>query len=174
MPKPQQGLEPAVGKLSLKDKSKSGSPGVKEGVVDSWEDDLSSGEDTETDALSPAAKTHGLPDAPPPTPVSLTSSDPWREEFVGPYLTESLEGTRNVNGNSNPRRPGIRPEKTDAVARRMIAGALGVRAPKKTEEGREYEKAVRERERKKREQEREARKRAEEAMQRAKAAVWGD
>jgi hypothetical protein len=165
-----------VGELSITDrsrKSKNGSSRAKEDVVNSWEDELSSGEDTETDITSFPAKTNGLPAAPPPTPVSLTSVS-WREEFAGPYFVEKIEGTRNVNGGSGPRKSESRPEKTDTVARRMIAGALGVRAPKMTEEGKEYEKAVRERERKKQDQEREARKRAEEDMQRAKAAVWGD
>ncbi|KAH0555643.1 hypothetical protein GP486_006414 [Trichoglossum hirsutum] len=174
-----QGLESAVGKLSIVDKhrkSKTGSSTSEKdaAVVESWEDELSAGEDTETDTLSSTAKTDGLPDAPPPTPASPTSSYAWGEEFINPYSVGGPEGTRNADGGKSPRRPEFRPEKTDAMARRMIAGALGVRAPRKTEEGMEYEKAVKERERKKRDQEREARKRAEEDTQRAKAAVWGD
>lgn len=74
------------------------------------------------------------------------------------------------------RRPGgeKRQEKTDAVAKRMIAGALGVRAPKRTEEERAYDRAVREREVKRREREREEQERAREERERAKAAVWED
>jgi hypothetical protein len=56
----------------------------------------------------------------------------------------------------------------------MIAGALGVKAPKKTEEQRAYEKAVKEKERKRREGEREARVRAEKEAERARESVWGD
>jgi hypothetical protein len=67
-----------------------------------------------------------------------------------------------------------RPEKTDAVAKRLIAGALGVRAPKMTDEQRAYERAGREREAKRRNAEREAAKRAEEEKEKAKVAVWGD
>ena len=54
----------------------------------------------------------------------------------------------------------------------MIAGALGVRAPKKTEEARAYEKAMKEKELKRREQEREAVKKEEEEKRRAREAVW--
>ena len=170
----RQGLESAVGKLSISGESrkpKAGSPKAKrEPLAESWEDEVSTGEDTETDAVSPVvAKTDSLPDAPPPTPVSAAQRDAQRVE---PYFAEDLG--RLSASSSSPRRSETRPEKTDAVARRMIAGALGVRAPKKTEEGRQYEKAVKDRERRKRDQEREAQRRAEEDTQRAKAAVWGD
>jgi hypothetical protein len=67
-----------------------------------------------------------------------------------------------------------RPEKTDAVAKRMIAGALGVRAPKKTEEQKEYERAVREKERRRKEREGEERRREEEERERARKSVWSD
>jgi len=56
----------------------------------------------------------------------------------------------------------------------MIAGALGVRAPKRTEEEREYEKAVREKERRNREREKEDQKRRAEDGEKAKKAVWDD
>lgn len=56
----------------------------------------------------------------------------------------------------------------------MIAGALGVRAPKKTEEQRDYERAVKEKEIRKRREEKEALARKEEEREKAKAAVWED
>lgn len=68
----------------------------------------------------------------------------------------------------------MRPEKTDAVAKRMIAGALGVKAPKKTEEQKAYDRAIKENEIKRRNQEREAAARAKEEAERAKAAVWDE
>lgn len=67
-----------------------------------------------------------------------------------------------------------RPEKTTAVAGRLIAGALGVRAPRRTEEEREYERAVRERERKRRTEEKERERREEEQREARKKAVWDD
>lgn len=69
---------------------------------------------------------------------------------------------------------GRRPEKTNAVAGRLIAGALGVRAPKKTDEQRAYDRAVREKEQKRRDLEKEEAKRKEEEIAKAKAAAWED
>ena len=77
-----------------------------------------------------------------------------------------------MDGASERERPGVRPEKTDAVAKRMIAGALGVRAPKKTEEQKAYDRAIKEKEVKRRNAEKEAAARAHEEAERAKAAVW--
>ncbi len=54
----------------------------------------------------------------------------------------------------------------------MIAGALGVKAPKGTEEGRAYERATREKERKRREREREEGGRVEREREEARRAVW--
>ena len=68
----------------------------------------------------------------------------------------------------------IRPEKTDAVAKRMIAGALGVRAPKKTDEQRAYDRAVKEKEMRRRNAEKEAKAKVEEEAKRARESVWGD
>ena len=56
----------------------------------------------------------------------------------------------------------------------MIAGALGVRAPKRTEEQKAYDKAIKEKEIKRRNAEKEAAIRAKEEAERQKAAVWDD
>ena len=56
----------------------------------------------------------------------------------------------------------------------MIAGALGIRAPKKTEEERAYERAVREKEVKRREREKAEEKEREEERERARRSVWED
>jgi hypothetical protein len=68
----------------------------------------------------------------------------------------------------------VRPEKTDAVAKRMIAGALGVRAPKQTEEQKAYDRAVKEKETRRRNLEKEVAAKAEQEAEKAKAAVWND
>ena len=67
-----------------------------------------------------------------------------------------------------------RPEKTDAVARRMIAGALGVKAPKQTDDQKAYDKAIRERERQRRDDERAAERMRHEDAEKAKAAIWDE
>jgi len=56
----------------------------------------------------------------------------------------------------------------------MIAGALGVRAPRRTEEEREYDRVMREKEKKRREEEKESKKREEVERERRLAAVWND
>jgi hypothetical protein len=67
-----------------------------------------------------------------------------------------------------------RPEKTTAVAGRMIAAGLGVRAPKRTDEEKEYDKAMREKERKKRTEEKERERREKEETEARKKAIWND
>ena len=65
-----------------------------------------------------------------------------------------------------------RPEKTTAVAGRLIAGALGVRAPAKSEETKEYDRVVKEKERRRRTEEKDAKRREEEEKEAAKKSVW--
>jgi len=60
------------------------------------------------------------------------------------------------------------------VAGRLIAGALGVRAPKRTEDEREYDKAMREKERRRRTEEKERERREKEETEARKKAVWDD
>lgn len=56
----------------------------------------------------------------------------------------------------------------------MIAGALGLRAPKLTEEQKAYDRAVREAERKRRDAERAEEKRREEEAARRRREIWED
>lgn len=60
------------------------------------------------------------------------------------------------------------------MAGRLIAGALGVRAPKRTEDEREYDKAMREKERRRRTEEKERERREKEETEARKKAVWDD
>lgn len=66
-----------------------------------------------------------------------------------------------------------RPATTDAVARRMISAALGVRT-RSTKEQREYDAAMMGAERKKREEEKERRRIEEEEKEKLKVAIWED
>lgn len=137
-------------------------------VADSWEDEDVSDEPEEP--TTPKATANAAPAAPPPTPATPSSTAPpdnW--------------GSMNTFGSSPPpsssstaARDGRRPEKTDAVARRLIAAGLGLKAPKQTEEQRAYQKSVREQERKRRDDERAEQQKRAEASERAKAAVWED
>lgn len=133
---------------------------TKEEVVDSWEEqDFSSDSDTETETEK--AHSQGT-SAPPPTPISPTH-----------YNGEPAVGNSYRTGSDVPS-PSARPEKTDAVARRMIAGALGLKAPKLTDEQKAYQAAIKEKERKRREEQKAAEKAKEEEAAKARAAIWDD
>lgn len=139
-------------------------------MAESWEDEeLASGDEAEQKhpPLSPQ-QSADFPSAPPPTPSSPPASFN-RESFINPfgYGSDSIKDARTE-------RASARPEKTDTVAKRMIAGALGVKAPKKTEEQKAYDKAIREKEIKRRDDEKAAVKKAQEDAERAKQAVWSD
>jgi hypothetical protein len=66
-----------------------------------------------------------------------------------------------------------RPAKTDAVARRMISAALGIRT-RPTKEQREFDAALREKERKRKEEERAKKREEEKRAEEAKRSVWED
>jgi hypothetical protein len=161
-------LESSLTKLSLHptpSKSSSAFKKKQEPVAESWEDEELEDSSENTDRPISPQQSADYPAAPPPTPISPKS----HETFISPYGYGV-----GMDGASERERPGVRPEKTDAVAKRMIAGALGVRAPKKTEEQKAYDRAIKEKEIKRRNAEKEAAAGAKQEAERAKAAVWED
>ena len=163
------GVEASLADLSLasSNKSKKRLPQQQTlSVADSWDEEVSSASDVESEVRGYA---NDFPSAPPPTPMSPTSSTArggWGE-FENPYSP-----SRSSDASPSPIKPSLRPEKQTAVAGRMIAGALGVRAPRKTEEQMQYEKAIKEKELRRREKERNTKAREEEDARKAKAAMW--
>jgi hypothetical protein len=176
-------------KLSTSHPQKTAQKPKSKPVAESWEAELS-GSDTETedvdlgkseekgsphDSLQPLSTTttrDNPPNPPPPTPASPTQ---FEYPDTVPY---SLNSSLSDSGSRSSSRGGggldKRPEKTTAVAGRLIAGALGVRAPKRTEEEREFDRAMREKERKRRNEEREREKKEAEEREARKKAVWDD
>ncbi|KAH7398420.1 hypothetical protein BKA66DRAFT_202413 [Pyrenochaeta sp. MPI-SDFR-AT-0127] len=166
-------------KLSTKVPQKPAQKPKSKPVADSWDEEVS-GSDTETDeapvpsiasarsSLEPISTipSRESPHPPPPTPASPT---PFEFPDNVPYGETRSRGDSGV-GRSLDRRP----EKTTAVAGRLIAGALGVRAPKRTEEEREFDRAMKEKERKRRTEEKEREKKEAEAIEARKKAVWDD
>jgi hypothetical protein len=141
-------------------------PKGKAHVVDSWDDESVSDLDTEPEDTSGPEKS-SVPSAPPPTPISPSALPSWDS---GPGIQNvGYVSAANRSGGEEERR---RPEKSTAVACRLIAGALGVKAPKKTEEQRAYDRAIREQEIKRKNREKAAREREKEEAERAKNAVW--
>ncbi|RMD41732.1 hypothetical protein DV735_g3404, partial [Chaetothyriales sp. CBS 134920] len=144
-------------------------------VADSWEDEADDDGQAPTDLKlrrvgSDAAGTH----PPPPTPIPPESGSKvdWSPARVlgggRPQPFGPARSTQWAEAESERRRP----EKTTAAAGRMIAASLGMKVPKKTEEQRHYDRAVREQEIQRKNREKEAREREMEEEQKAKAAVW--
>jgi len=168
----------------MPDKSKRTLPA--EEVADSWEDESSdleqpnpekskASEAPERDgreAQKDSAWTRDDDDRPYSgnTDSTLSSSAVYSPD--GTLLSSSSSRSRGGGGGGNDSSSQRRPEKTDAVARRLIAGALGVRAPRKTEEEREYEKATKEKERKRRDEERERQRQEKEAAAKERESMW--
>ncbi|KAK4231311.1 hypothetical protein QBC38DRAFT_244709 [Podospora fimiseda] len=154
-------------------------------IADSWEDEAGSDDDAEkNDSQSEPEETPisttfaGGTNAPPPTPMSpIGKGQPFSPSaLTAPGIFNGLPSFDNPGGSaaSGASVAGKRPEKTDAVARRMIAAGLGLKAPRATEEQKAYDRAVREKEKKRREEEKEAARKREEEAAKAKQAVWDD
>jgi hypothetical protein len=144
-------------------------PKSKEAVADSWEDEDASSDSDSTVGAGDVGGKEGT-SAPPPTPISPTyrTTGPFSSSIEEPASPTAARQPVNDFG------PSRRPEKTDAVARRMIASALGVKVPKLTEEQKAYDKAIREQEKKRKDAERAAEKERQAQAEKAKAAIWGD
>lgn len=161
----------SLSKLSLdKPGTKTSKPKTKEPVADSWEDeDVSSESDREAPEQSAKKPSQPLPSAPPPTPISPSYNNktdrPWP-----PAGEPAANFVGRGSGADEPRRP----EKTDAVARRLIAGALGMNAVKPTAEQKAYDKALREQAKRTRDEEKDAERRRQADAEKAKTAIWED
>ncbi|KAF2688185.1 hypothetical protein K458DRAFT_428928 [Lentithecium fluviatile CBS 122367] len=187
-------------KLSTKTPQNRASKPKSAPIADSWDEEALSGSSTETDepaqpsqkagaqngstlkgrerdSLSPISisrvSTADPPNPPPPTPASPTLFEfpdnvPYAPA-VGAVGSGPTAGVRGSGAGTEKR-----PEKTTAVAGRLIAGALGVRAPKRTEEEREYDRVVREKERRRRDEERAREAREREEAEERKRRVWED
>ncbi|OAP54449.1 hypothetical protein AYL99_11550 [Fonsecaea erecta] len=160
-------------------------------VIESWEDDdPSSPIEEDLNTLSPiegtgvSLKQFESADPalrpPPPTPIAPGNGGQYIDWSSAQVLGGGRPSTRpyTASGASTPQtdsdRERRRPEKTTATASRMIAAGLGMKVPKKTEEQKQYDRAVREQEMKRRSKEKEEREREKEAEEKAKAAVWDD
>ena len=169
------GLGSSLQDLSLSSKPRQNAKPTSIPVADSWDEEASSSSDSEV-----AEKfTSNLPSAPPPTPSSphahrsgtQWSDFPSKSSFSTQYAPDgspiSPAGSRPTSS-----RVDARPEKTTAVAGRLIAGALGVRTPAKSEENREYERIMKEKERKRRMDDKDAKRKEEETREEAKKNIW--
>lgn len=201
--RPSESLSDSVSTLNISSQpstpprrlSKNKKPKPKPKVAESWDDEsLSSSspspsedegnndsgieEKDNTTKLSDVQK--DVPRAPPPTPIGRIppsggmrafADDDDGGDYLAPTSARAVAGQRSSTGVGADEK---RPEKSTAVASRLIAAGLGVRAPRRTEEQREYDRAIREQERKKKEKEQEEERRKVQEREKAKAAMWGD
>ncbi len=196
-PKAKDNLPANLAKLSLKTTELETAPRAKAAkkkdspIADSWEDEADDSDGSDAESTPVAGTTTASnqlqtgTSAPPPTPmtpVAAASKRPFSPSalatpgftippFDGPGSSSSGYPAAPSGAAGGPSK---RPEKTDAVARRMIASALGMRVPRATEEQKAYDKAVREKERKRREEERERERVREEEAAKARQAIWDD
>lgn len=171
---PEEGVENKLSSLALettpgasKSSAKPAKKKSKKVVADSWEDeDLSEGDEEDNDTTKePPTPTLAGTSAPPPTPISPPPNLHQQRYQQAETWPDPTRGDQTA---------AKRPEKTDAVARRMIAAGLGLRAPKQTEEQKAYQRSVREQEKKKRELEKAEEQKRKDDAEKAKAAIWDD
>lgn len=157
----------------------------EEDAPDSWEEAAS--DDGSSPIPIPSHKrvdSTNVPNPPPPTPISPPQGNffppPPSNSIADRFASGGFSAAGERASSSGLGRSGSgrdterRQEKTDAVAKRLIAGALGIKAPKKTDEQRAYDRAIREKEMRRRNEEVEKKKREEEEREKLKAAVWED
>lgn len=134
--------------------------------LDSWDDDA--GSDTETETAVPS---EDVPGPPPPTPSSPSVSTP--NDLAYSTLPAFNPDGSMLSDKTNASQE-KRPEKSTAVANRLIAAGIGQKAPKRTKEQREYDQAMKLQEKKKRDAAREAEQRKKAEAEQAKKDIWGD
>ncbi len=139
-------------------------------LPESWEEaaDASSSSSSRSPSPPQTPISDSIPRAPPPTPTTpyeLPSHDI-------PALSGGQPRQVGVRVRDARTSLGHRPAKQVAVAGRIIAGALGVKAPPRSEEARAYERAAKAKEKKRLERERDLKRLQAEEAEKAKKEVW--
>lgn len=182
-------LTTSLDKLKISQSGRNSSNGNQSVPVDSWEDEAE--EDDSDDTLEGSGtatpvrpvSSSDLPGAPPPTPSSPSfssgkTSQEWPYQTFPPYGMESTSMASNGSSDKSTSRVSggddRRPDKSTAVASRLIAAGIGQRAPKRTKEQREYDQAMKVQEKKKRDQAKVEEEQRKKDVERAKQAVWDD
>jgi hypothetical protein len=138
-----------------------------EPIVESWEDELDSGEEDQDPAESAASTPEQNSDAPLTEDTRTAKLDSKESGQWNPYDHGQQTDYNASRGAS--RFPDRRPEKSTAVVSRMLAGSLGLRV-KRTEEQRKFDRAQIDNEKKRRDAEK-AKKEEEEQQ---KKSIWED
>lgn len=168
-------LTSSLDKLKIAPKSTKAEP------AESWEDEDDSGTEEDSGTSTPvrAVKSSDYPGPPPPTPSSPSFSSSKTTQGL-PYQTFPPYGFDGVSEEHDDRSPvrragdDRRPEKSTAVASRLIAAGIGQKAPRRTKEQREYDQAMKVQEKKRREQAKVDEERKKMEKEKAKQAIWDD
>ncbi|KAM5442387.1 hypothetical protein MferCBS31731_002762 [Microsporum ferrugineum] len=146
-------------------------------IAESWEDeDLSSEEEEEEEQDSDAETTITAPRSYSPALSVDSQAPPLQHGIRAPPPTPNISrqsSCRSTTSNASHASSTYskRPEKQAAVANRMIASALGVRAPR-SEAQKAYDRTVISNEKKRREKEKLAEEQKREEAEKAKTAIW--
>lgn len=187
-------LQTSLNKLQISTDTKP--TASKTSPAESWEDeDTPSSSDTETADTPPTSaitlsSSYDIPAPPPPTPASPSTTLPWTSNTLSNTTPNSqyhstppygFDGTNDdVPTSSSSSKRGTsnaddkRPEKSTAVASRLIAAGIGQKAPKRTREQREYDQALKVQEKKKRDAIKEEEERKKRDLELARRAIWED
>ncbi|TKA28634.1 hypothetical protein B0A50_02961 [Salinomyces thailandicus] len=178
-------LASSLDKLSISDSSKASPKQKRTDPAEFWEDEADTEPDSGTASPLQQVSSSDYPGAPPPTPASPSFSSSKTMEG-SPYQTfppygmgGPLQDRHSGTGSSLAQRAAgggeeKRPEKSTAVASRLIAAGIGRRPPRRTKEQREYDQAMRIQEKKKRDQAKAEEEKKVAERQKAKAAIWDD
>ncbi|SMR45350.1 unnamed protein product [Zymoseptoria tritici ST99CH_3D1] len=170
-----KGVTASLGKLKI-------APHKKSAPAESWEDEADDSSDTETEISTPPPRPDSVnvPGPPPPTP-----SSPRRQKAIdaqyqslpafnfvdGTFDTASASSDTLASRSTGEER---RPDKTTSVASRLIAAGIGQKAPRRTEEQRKYDQAMKVQEKKRRDKIKEEEERKKKEAEQAKKDIWGD
>lgn len=86
----------------------------------------------------------------------------------------SASGSGRSTPQASAEQPEKRPEKTTSTAARLIAAGLGQRAPRRTEEERKYDQAMKVQEKKRRDAAKAEEERKKAELEQAKKSIWED
>lgn len=172
-------LASSLDKLKISRPGNTSSKAKKAEPVNSWEEEAEDDHtEDESDATTPVrpVSSSDYPGPPPPTPSSpsfMTGRNPY-QAFSPSGMDGAFEAKEWSRDNSPSQRDGEqrRPEKTTAVASRMIAAGIGQKAPRRTKEEREYDQAMKVQEKKKRHQAKADEEKKKRDKERAKKAMW--
>ncbi|EEQ28749.1 conserved hypothetical protein [Microsporum canis CBS 113480] len=145
-------------------------------IAESWEDEDLSSEEEEEEQDSDAETTITAPRSYSPALSVDSQAPPLQHGIRAPPPTPNISrqsSCRSTTSNASHASSTYskRPEKQAAVANRMIASALGVRAPR-SEAQKAYDRTVISNEKKRREKEKLAEEQKREEAEKAKAAIW--